>query len=221
MSQIRTTSLALGLLLSLTLVSLSGCGDKNSQATFDSQSNAHPAGWLPSGHLAEAKARILNCTECHGNDFEGGISKVSCTQCHPLTNGNTFAIHPVQWGNFAYALHADFVKANGNTTCAVAACHGSDLLGVANSGPSCAINCHMAGTAQAPQKHAWDSAANVSGHIAYFATNPINYDSCRNHACHGGEGTKEIPPGVFLSGPSCLNCHTPTGTPGNPLPAEI
>jgi uncharacterized paraquat-inducible protein A len=217
MSQIKISSLALGLILSLSFILLSGCGDKNSQATFDAQSSTHPASWLPTGHKVEAKAHILNCTECHGNDFTGGISKVSCLQCHTITNGNTFAVHPEQWGQFAYAFHADYVGINGTTSCANASCHGADLLGVANSGPSCAINCHMAGTAQAPQKHAWDSAANVTGHIAYFATNPINFNSCRNHACHGGEGTTAIPPGVFLSGPACLDCH---GS-GNPLPAEI
>jgi len=221
MSQIRATSLAIATGLTLLVIALSGCGNTNSQADLNPTTGKHPAGWLPTGHKAAANEHLLGCTDCHGNDFLGGISKVACTQCHTIANGTTFAVHPVQWGNFAYALHAEYVGINGTTTCAVAACHGTDLLGVANSGPSCAINCHMAGTAQAPQKHAWDSAANVPGHIAYFSTNPINYDSCRNHACHGGEGTKVIPPGVFLSGPACLTCHTNPGTPGNPLPAEI
>ena len=48
MSQIRPTSLALGLLLSMFMFSLSGCGDTNSQVTFGSDSGKHPASWLPS-----------------------------------------------------------------------------------------------------------------------------------------------------------------------------
>lgn len=209
------------MLLSLFVMALSGCGDKNSQAGFDSTTGVHAANWLPAGHKDTARANIASCTGCHGQDLSGGIVHVSCTQCHL---GNALSVHPVLWGNFAYAFHADYVGANGNLTCATAVCHGTDLLGVANSGPSCAINCHMAGTAQAPQKHAWiadTTAENITGHVAYFAAfnGAISFSPCRNDACHGGAGTSTPPPGVFLSGPACLNvgCH---GS-GNPLPPEL
>ena len=220
MSQIRTSTLAFAALLSLIVMALSGCGDENSQASLEPISGKHLANWLPSGHKATARANIATCADCHGQDLNGGISKVSCTLCHL---GNAFSVHPVLWDNFAYAFHAGYVETNatGNTSCAVAVCHGTDLLGVAGSGPSCAINCHMAGTAQAPQKHAWlgeTRAENIVGHRAYFAANPINYTTCRNNACHGGAGSTVPPPGVFLSGPSCLGLGCHGG--GNPLPAE-
>jgi len=220
MSQIRTSTLALAALLSLIVTALSGCGDENSQASLEPISGKHLANWLPSGHKATARANVAACADCHGQDLNGGISKVSCTLCHL---GNAFSVHPVLWGNFAYAFHADYVEtsATGSTSCAVAVCHGTDLLGVAGSGPSCAINCHMAGTAQAPQKHAWlgeTTAENIAGHRAYFAANPINYTTCRNNACHGGAGSTAPPPGVFLSGPACLGLGCHGG--GNPLPAE-
>ena len=220
MSQIRTSSLALAILFSpLLVMSLSGCGDSNPQAGFDPVASVHVANWLPSGHKATARVDITGCADCHGQDLQGGISKVSCTRCHL---GSATSVHPVLWGDFAYAFHAGYVKTNptGSNSCAVAVCHGTDLLGVGNA-PSCAINCHMAGTAQAPQRHAWigtTTGENIDGHREYFDDNVRDYSPCRNIACHGGAGTIPpiTPPGVFLSGPACLSCH---GS-GNPLPPE-
>lgn len=219
MPQIRT-SLSIGLLcLALTAV-LSGCGDVNSQASYDSDSGRHVSGWLPVGHGVAAKADVDPCLACHGGNLDGGISRVSCFGCHPES---PFDVHPLLFGELAYARHAPYVAANGTTSCAVAACHGADLLG--GAGPSCAVYCHMAVdpvTGQ-PQKHAWlagTTAENIQGHKGYFDANPSNYDSCRNHACHGGEGTSLPPPGVFLSGPSCIGIGCHTSGAGNPLPAE-
>ena len=219
MPQIRRSSLGLATLFSLLALALPGCGDVNSQATLDTDSGKHVTGWLPSGHMAAAQVNITGCTDCHGQDLTGGIANVSCLKCHI---GSATSVHPVLWGGLAYALHAGYVSTNGNTSCAVAVCHGTDLLGVAGSGPSCAINCHMAGTAQAPQFHAWvatSTAGQIAGHKNYFDQSAgRDYTTCRNNACHGGAGTSAPPPGVFASGPSCIRsgCH---GS-GNPLPAE-
>lgn len=75
----------------------------------------------------------------------------------------------------------------------------------------------MAGTASAPQTHAW-VATTTAGHIAahedYFDSTPgTDYTTCRTAACHGNNLQ-----GAFASGPSCIRngCH---GS-GNPLPAE-
>lgn len=219
MPQIRPALALIGLCLGGALA-FSGCGDQNSRAVFGSETGRHPAGWLPSGHSAAARASSDSCFDCHGDDLQGGISRVSCTQCHL---GGNFEVHPEQWGTFAYARHAGFVAANGSASCALAVCHGTDLLG--GGAPSCGVNCHMAvdpGTGQ-PQRHAWlatNTNENIAGHLSYFATNPRNYDSCRNHACHGGEGTDLVPPGVFLSGPGCINSGCHTVGPGNPVPDE-
>jgi hypothetical protein len=220
MPQIKTSLAFIALCLGGALA-LSGCGDRNSQAVFSPDSGKHLANWLPSGHKETARADIAVCVECHGEDLSGGISKVGCTTCHI---GNALSVHPQLWGNFAYAFHADYVKKDPQITasCALAICHGTDLLGGANPRLSCAVNCHMAGTAQAPQKHAWVAATrneNIIAHKAYFA-NGRDYSTCRNNACHGGANTTPppSPPGVFLSGPACLSsgCH---GS-GNPVPAE-
>lgn len=204
MSQIRKPSLALGLLLSLFIFALSGCGDKNSQADLNLTTGKHPASWLPSDHGNAAKDHPEGCTECHGSDFTGGISKVACTQCHL---GNQKQIHPVQWGQYAYALHGPYAKTEGTTSCAVASCHGTTLAGVAGSGPAC-LSCHM-GSNTAVHPTTWIpkyttapgiSPTNLPDHGEYVNQNGSG--ACVNAVCHGPGGA-----GVFLSGRSCKACH--------------
>lgn len=218
MPQIKPALALIGLCLGAALA-LGGCGDQNSRAVFGTETGKHPAGWVPTGHRVAAQASADSCRDCHGANLDGGISLVACSRCHPES---PFDVHPLAFGDLAYARHAGFVAVNGTASCAIAACHGTDLLGGA-AAPSCGVNCHMAvdPVTGARQKHAWLAAntlENINGHLNFFANNPRNYDSCRNHACHGGEGTDVIPPGVFLSGPGCLNigCHGP----GNPVPPE-
>jgi hypothetical protein len=172
---------------------LAGCGDSNPQVTFDSLSGKHQNNWLPSGHTAEAKAHPESCADCHGSDFLGGVSKVACTQCHL---GNPNSIHPVRWGNFAYALHGIYVRANGTSSCANIYCHGANLQGVAGSGPSC-TQCHLGGPTSV-HPAAWDN--NIALHKDYVGSNGTT--SCRNTVCHGANLQ-----GVFLSGPACAACH--------------
>ena len=193
MSQIRKTSLALGLLLLLFVSVLSGCGDSNSQANLDATSGKHPAGWLPTGHKTAAQAHPETCTECHGSDFTGGISKIACTECHL---GNQESVHPLQWGHFAYALHGSYVTINGTASCANALCHGTNLDGVGGTGPSC-TSCHIGGPTSF---HPVEWNTNFVLHGSYVGQNGTA--SCRNTACHGANLQ-----GVFLSGPSCNICH--------------
>lgn len=211
MPQIKTVSLSLAVLSSLAVLALSGCGDVNSQANLDTTTGKHVAGWLLDGHNAAAQADLNGCTDCHGSDLTGGISQVSCLQCHL---GSATSVHPVLWGSLAYALHSGYVGTNGSASCATNICHGTDQQGVTSSGPSCA-NCHMDGTALLPQTHDWvatTTAGHIVGHKNYFDSTPgTSYTTCRNAACHGA--TLQ---GVFASGPACSTCH---GS-GNPLPAE-
>ena len=193
MPQIRITSLTPFILLLLSGFLLAGCGDSNPQVKFDSVSGKHPNNWLPSGHTTEAKAHPENCADCHGADYLGGTSKIACTQCHL---GNKDSIHPVQWGNFAYALHGRYAQVNGTTSCANANCHGAALDGVGGTGPSCS-QCHLGGP---NSKHpaAWNT--NITLHKGYVALNLTS--SCKNTKCHGADLK-----GVFLSGPACSACH--------------
>lgn len=195
---------------------LSGCGDENPQSVYTPRSGEHPANWLPQGHSAAARNNLDSCVDCHGENFDGGISRVACTTCHPVS---PFSVHPLQWEEFAYARHASFVAQNGVATCSAAACHGADLAG-AGEAPGCATACHLGGAAAA---HPADwSVAGGGGALATaslhgeFVTAGGGYDagSCSNLACHG-----PALQGVFVSGPSCYGCHPADPTDPNPRPS--
>lgn len=204
MSQIIKSSMVMTALLLLCLLSLTGCGDSNPEANFDSAVGEHPAGWLPGGHKAAALAKLDNCTQCHGSDFLGGTSKVACTDCHL---GNTNDVHPELWGQYAYALHGTYVTENTTARCATAVCHGTDLSGVAGSGPSCS-SCHLGGNL-AIHPVTWNRVltsatgiypTNLPDHADYVNAN--GSAACATAACHGPGGV-----GVFLSGRACRACH--------------
>lgn len=183
---------------------LGGCGDPNSKAVFSPDSGGHAAGWSVN-HKTAGTANTESCFGCHGENLDGGISKVSCTSCHI---GNSGSVHPEQWGNYAYARHGAYVTAqkspsnpNGTSRCANAACHGTDLSGVTGSGPSC-TKCHIGGPLS---KHpaAWgpiNGNYNLLLHGQYADQNTLA--SCSTVVCHGTDLK-----GVFLSGPACSDCH--------------
>jgi hypothetical protein len=134
MSPIKRLVIAGALIVSALMISGCGSSTPNPKITNDHQA----AGWLPAGHMNAAKANQESCTECHGSDYSGGISGVSCSQCHL---GGVDSVHPVNWGTNAVTFHQDYATVNGTSSCANAYCHGKDLLGVPNSGPSCG-SCH-------------------------------------------------------------------------------
>ncbi len=141
MSQMKKM-IMLGVLLVVASIVAVGCGTSNSQSPFDADAQKHPAGWLPAGHMTAAQADIAACEECHGSDLMGGISKVSCTTCHL---GGPADVHLASYNNYDWsqAGHGQYVvfSGNGATACRNVYCHGNDLKGVANSGPSCS-QCH-------------------------------------------------------------------------------
>ena len=63
---------------------LYGCGSSttNPQSSFNAGTAQHATGWQTSGHMTVAQTDKTSCPPCHGSDYSGGISKVSCAQCH-------------------------------------------------------------------------------------------------------------------------------------------
>ena len=137
MSQITILSRSV-LLIAFALFLVSGCGTANDQATFDTDGEGHPAGWLPAGHMTAARADMNTCGSCHGADFSGGIARVSCSSCHM---GGASSVHPLDWQISANINHRWTAFNSGTTSCANAYCHGSDLAGGPESGPAC-DSCH-------------------------------------------------------------------------------
>ncbi|HLA38429.1 MAG TPA: hypothetical protein VJ417_00455, partial [Candidatus Glassbacteria bacterium] len=103
--------------------------------------SGHPAtGWLlstsPNFHGLAASTRGLPaCAACHGQDFDGGVAGVSCSECHDDESG-----HPSS-GFFTESdpnFHGTRVTLKGASYCA--GCHGTDYKG-GDSGVSC-FDCH-------------------------------------------------------------------------------
>lgn len=201
MSQIRKSSLALGLLLSL--FALVGCGDRNPQATFDSAAFKHidPAAWKVSTHKTDAMADMENCTECHGSDLTGGISKVNCTsQCHL---GGADSAHPLSWGKNTAGVTSSIILGHKTSinpaTCTTSTCHAD---GGAAQQRMC-TSCHVwSATSKHPRN--FSVLANFSSHFSYLKNNDKAAATCAVASCHG----TDLKGGSGAFGPSCLKCHT-------------
>jgi predicted CxxxxCH...CXXCH cytochrome family protein len=176
------------------LLFLAGCGSEKNEKTPEFDGDQHTAGWLPAGHRDAARADETVCTECHGADFSGGISKVSCSQCHL---GGVNSVHPLVWSGQTVTAHGGYVAGNGNTQCANAFCHGTTLSGVAQSGPSC-TSCHLGGVGSV-HPASWGTGSQVvPNHAPYASTNGAT--ACSNVSCHG----TNLAGGA---GPACSLCH--------------
>lgn len=206
MSQIKPSLAIISIAMALTI---GGCGDKNPQANFNADSGQHLAGW-DLAHKTAGTTDLESCFECHGDSLEGGISKVSCTQCHL---GSAGAVHPLNWGQYAYARHKAFVNAeksatdpSGTAKCTV--CHGPALAGL-GAAPACATACHLGGVSG---KHpaVWTQYTSHANYMIGIGYAPA---TCSTVTCHGTDSK-----GVFLSGPSCFSCHPADPTDLAPVP---
>lgn len=107
--------------------------DEDLQAISDYLASSQPAGTVSRPSAVSADS----CTECHGTDLKGGISKISCYSCHSGPDGTVG--HPDGWLSQNSNLsnyHGRYAK---DYATACTACHGPDLRGPAL--PSC-YNCH-------------------------------------------------------------------------------
>jgi hypothetical protein len=174
--------------LCLILVMLGGCSKEHSPQP----SNAHPENWSMASGLEGHGTKVLtsgkaSCATCHGSDYKGGESGVSCYQCHP------FYPHMGDWNKkgaaefHGLAADADSLDAQ----CAV--CHGENLEGQGDI-PGC-NKCHSL----YPHEQGWMSKNTASFHGAFLKSVNWAVSSCTG--CHGenlqGQG----------SSPACRTCH--------------
>jgi len=187
---------------------LAGCGgaDQNTQAPLPGSTLTHPADWV---NTAAYQAKSINfhgifvdkngnqsCTQCHGSDFKGGITGVSCYQCH---NGGPTGKHVSGWADPAFLktksinFHGIFVNQNGDQSCTQ--CHGSDLDGgVADV--SC-YSCHDGPSGILGHPDGWQYPVTESVH---FHGHYAKKYSAACTVCHGSDLK-----GAY--GPSCYSCH--------------
>jgi predicted CxxxxCH...CXXCH cytochrome family protein len=175
---------------------LSGCGTANDQAPALTSSNTHPGDWR-SAHRSAYRQNPASCTECHGKEMKGGITKVDCFNqgaigsCHANGHGPRTITHPLPFKD--PTLHGKEAKKD-LTICQD--CHGA--TGSAGSNPLFNLTigtlpngCESAGCHAAKTAHPkpWNAHATAGDQA----------NACK--LCHGAnfEGG---------SGPSCKSCHT-------------
>lgn len=167
-------TLARSLMIGLFVLVVSGCGDTNPDATFDSETGQHFGSWSPLTspltHTSAGQADLDTCADCHGQDFAGGISGVTCRNCH-INTGNTVSC---------------------------AQCHGYPATTPAHPphrslGLSC-LDCHVntVGTSNHNSTFvdvAINAAYNAKSGAATFNLGPPR--TCSGVSCHGGQDTPD------------------------------
>ena len=184
-------------------------------------SGSSVAGWLvlPSGgsHAGTATLDYIagggdsGCTQCHGSDLTGGISRVSCFDnpagCHhdPVANWATPAVHG------ATAKQAP--GSSGFASCQI--CHGNDFSG-GGAGVACA-DCHVVNAPHPAQP--WRGST-----FTHSNTDAKNAPVCA--ACHfpgspNNPADHPATPAPAGTPPGCFNstlCHGDTATAPHPVP---
>jgi predicted CxxxxCH...CXXCH cytochrome family protein len=184
------------------IVIFSGCSSGNKESSFNTDMGRHAASnWAnPDVHGSAAKTQpkgFISCQECHGNDFQGGITALSCFTCHGVNAPHA----PAPWRGGTYT-HTTTDPGNADL-CALCHTNGANSsmqpLPPASAGtaPGCFNNtlCHAAAGHpvgwNSPSQHGVSAKAqpSVSG----------GFSLCQS--CHGSDftgGTTQT---------SCFTCH--------------
>lgn len=137
------------------------------------------------------------CGGCHGEDFRGGDSEVSCYTCHNGPSG-----HPAQGWFSRNSENFHGLAASGRGLPACAECHGSDFHG-GISGTDC-HTCHSTGPSGHPARAEWLSPSSNRFHGVRVSQTGTGYCG----GCHGEDFR-----GGF-AGVGCYTCHNgPSGHP--------
>ncbi len=197
----RKTTLGL-VLRSVTLLAVAGllaagCADRKELETPET----HVEGWMDPAssqfHGAKIEAvNLISCQDCHGADYKGGTSGVSCYKCHAGGPSG----HPGGWmDSTSTHFHGLTVAADGTAGCAV--CHGEDFRGQENNGSSCYL-CHNGPSGHPASGWLSKTSANFHG----LAASIRGLHDCA--LCHGADFSGGT------SGTSCTSCHqNPSGHP--------
>lgn len=159
--------------------------------------SAHPDGWSeissPDFHgnmVKDSQSGYENCVTCHGDDYQGGTSGVSCYKCH------TSYPHPMEWimpgsGDF----HGTAVLNSTNKAQDCQACHGDDYNG-GSSEKSC-YTCHSL----YPHPSGFANPASDSFHTSIMPEILWNIRTgCIS--CHGDDYK-----GKGYADKNCTSCH--------------
>lgn len=146
-------------------------------------------------YLKENKWKLADCIQCHGSNFDGGTSNVSCYNCHKAYP------HKSGWLiKSSMNYHGLFMKNESWSPASCKACHGSDLQG-GNTNVKCA-SCHES----FPHNTGWVQTTNANFHGKYLKTESWELFQCTG--CHGNGYD-----GGSVTNVSCMTseCHVDAG----------
>ena len=189
------------------LIFLSGCYEEKDPTAVPT----HPTGWTSSSSADFHGSAVLSksfskesCQSCHGEDYQGGTSGVSCysSGCHSVYP------HPIGFGDAGSAnFHNNFiadVQSWDILNCQ--SCHGTDYAGkgvsdkncltchTKSGGPENCMTCHGSGDNPAPPRdlngNTDVSFTTVGAHQAHLtgeAWSTVSTGTCRT--CHQAVGS--------------------------------
>jgi hypothetical protein len=182
-----------------------GCSStaNDSAPKFNAATGAHPQNWQDV-HYLDFISKGDQCRTCHGSDLQGGVSGVTCFQCHhpggpshqagwelPAQHGRNGAqLAPSDTSGFAYCQ-----KCHGPTNFA-------DPIGVS---PSC-MACHK--TSPHPGKPWSNPDWTKPTHVKTDQGNVAVCAKC--HTNGANSDLKPTPPAPTGTAPGCFNntlCH--------------
>lgn len=177
--------------------------------------NQHPLGqtWVdPNGVNFHGNADQSGCALCHGNDFSGGYTNVSCYDCHFGPSGSQVPLNS-NWAHPNSTMPATSHAALSPEDGAICnTCHAK--MAEFSAGPKICHDCHTHTAItnySEPAQHAPDAKGSIN--------NPKGLLECV--VCHG-DPAKELKPNqaFFVGIPNygCENCHNAnTAHPTQPL----
>ncbi len=218
----RSHKLCCLLIMSISLAASLSCSREKSVPTLP---DAHPREWMisdsPDFHgKVTLSAGLASCAECHGQDFDGGTSEISCIECHQQLDGFCVSCHGGLFdmsGAPPYSLDGDSLISDIGV-----GAHQSHLAeGEVSAGFSC-NTCHNV-PAFAQQEGHYDSVA-ASGLLITDSIADLHWGqiaggsptwtretaTCSSTYCHGnfsGGDQTNTPVWTASNQAQCGSCH--------------
>jgi predicted CxxxxCH...CXXCH cytochrome family protein len=231
------------------LVTYYGCSEIDKTAIVAPTAGVHPAGWKTPGNAnfhgtfirANNKWNLSECRSCHGNDYAGGVTGVSCNTCHTdqggpesCTNchGNSGSKDTLQNHIFPpFSLNGDSLETDRGV-----GVHYHHLTSDPNERYSAqvrCVDCHQPVNNFRDASHFQNSNGMATLHFDSLAINTLPGDTtmphpvydpvsnkCSNVYCHGNfkNGNRDFQP--TFNDPKSVVCGSCHGDPksGNPTP---
>lgn len=200
-----------------------GCSKGNNSGSNLDATGMHPAGWVVANSGGNHTLSFLSnpsvCVECHGRNYDGGITGISCfstsrngINCHAGGPSG----HPAGWASpDSHGAAAKSISSglNGFAHCQV--CHGADFSGgIAKKSCMNTAGCHGTAVSAAHSPKPWRSTI---GGRTHTNTDVSNVAACAQCHTNGANSTRTPSPAAPAgTAAGCFNntlCHGVEGHP--------